>query len=218
MPPTSPTARTGFDALRRSVAGWWPERVAVGHRRAGRDDPRGRPPPRRGRRGLHPHRPRRRAARRRHRHRDRGDQPRPRPRAARTRRLGVRHAHRAGQRPGRPRARAEVRPAARLPQDHRSRPPARTSPAVWGVDPAVDPRPRHPGGRAAAVARHAGRAAGAARARIERRRVGAERRRRAGGARSGSTCSSCRTSSSPRPRRSRMSSSRCPSGPRRRAR
>ena len=54
---------------------------------------------------------------------------------------------------------------------------------VWGVDPGAHPRSRHPGRRAAAVARQRRRPARAARARLERRRVGAERLGRAGGAR-----------------------------------
>ena len=74
---------TGVEALRRSVAGWWPERVqsvtgvpVVTIRRIARRLAAGR-------RCLHPHRTRGRAARRRHRHGDGGHQPRPRPRAAR---------------------------------------------------------------------------------------------------------------------------------------
>ncbi len=42
---------------------------------------------------------------------------------ARLRPQRLRHAHRPGQRPGRPRTRPEGRPAPRLPQDHRPRRP-----------------------------------------------------------------------------------------------
>ena len=103
---------------------------------------------------LHPHRPRRRAARRRHRHGDGRDQPRPRARPSRTSRTPA-----TARSPGRATARAAAstaRSATSCPGYRKITDPAARAhvAAVWGVDPVDHPRPRHPGGRAAAVARH----------------------------------------------------------------
>ena len=123
-------ARTnGFDAVRRAVRSYWPDRVERITGIAG-DRP-VRPGPRAGRRtrGDDPDRARGRAARRRHGHHAGVDQPRARARPARARsgqRLG--DDHRAGQRAGRARARAEGRPAARVPLAEEPGRTARTSP------------------------------------------------------------------------------------------
>ena len=152
---------------------------AVGHRRAGLDAAAARAAARVGRRHVHPHRPRRRAARRRHRHRDGGDQPRPRCSGLPGRAgIRLRHPHRPGQRPGRPRARPEVRPAARATARSPTPTRARTSPRVWGVDPDVIPGPGVPAVELLQSLGQPGRRARPARARLQPRRVVAERRRR----------------------------------------
>ena len=188
---TSPRAPTGWDDVRRSVAAWWPARVADDDRRAGAArcaQAAGSSPTRRRAaaaagaivltgRGVEQHT-------RRHRHRHRGDQPRARARAARA---GPAPATAASP------ARATARAAAstgRRPTScpatgaSRTRPPGRTSPSVWGVDPGVPAGQGRARGRAARQARRRG--AGAVRARQQPGGQRARRDRRtpaAGGAR-----------------------------------
>ena len=117
---------TGFDAVRREVAAWWPERVervtgvAADEVRAlaallGEAEP-----------GDGADRPRRRAAQPGHRDRAGLDQRRSRARHAGPPVRRLRLPDRTGQRAGRPRARAEGRPAAGLPDDRRPGGPRRT--------------------------------------------------------------------------------------------
>ena len=86
---------------------------------------------------------------------------------------------------------------------------------VWGVDPDVAARQGALGVRAARRARTAGRTRGAARLRLQHRRLGARRHPRHRARWSRSTCWSSPTWCSPRPRRSPTSCCRSPSGPRR---
>ena len=97
--------------------------------------------------------------------------------------LRLRLRHRPGQRPGRPRARAEGRPAARLPEDRRSRPRGPTSPPSGASTPDDLPGPRPLRLRTARRARHPRRAAGrcwcSARNPVGLRAAGRARRRAA---------------------------------------
>ena len=186
----------------------------VRHRGARGDDPDGRATARGRRRRVHPHRPRSRAAHRRHRHGDGSDQPRSRAGPSRAGRLRVRHPHRTGQRAGRSGARPEVRPAARLPQDHRPRRPRARRGRMGRRTLASSPVPASP--RSSSCRRWAPPVARARCSSTDRTSSCRHRTRRSCGPDwNGWTFSSSRTSSSPRRQPSQMSS--CPfrSGPRR---
>ena len=135
----------------------------------------GRQPVTRRRRRVHPHRTRGGAVDPGDGHRLGRHQPRAGPRPARPPGLRLRRPHRPGQRAGRAGARPEGRPAARLPDDRR---PRRAGARRGGVGrrPRVAARHGRAGGRAPRRARHPDRTAGAAGARVERRRQRAQRR------------------------------------------
>ena len=110
---------TGFEAVRRAVRLYWPDRVERITGVPEKDLARFGAHPGRRRACDHPHSARRRATPLRLGHGDRVHQPGTGTWASRTPVLRLRHRDRAGQWAGRPRTRAEGRPAARLPPPRR---------------------------------------------------------------------------------------------------